>query len=162
MSMNPGMSQSQYRQPEQMQPAAESFDEEAFARAFDQAASAETRDLEISQAQDEPILLNESAEAFMHSNEAHSQERLGADLIHDPDGNVDQDAPSQADPDALSRTAADLLERVKDNTSDKFQNSQFLQLMRHIRDKEVVVEGDKIVDAQGRDIQPAQSLAVAP
>ncbi|KAI9739000.1 MAG: hypothetical protein M1818_005314 [Claussenomyces sp. TS43310] len=137
---------------------AEVFDDEAFARAFDQAAEARSS-AEQSTRQDQDVLPDESAALFLRSDHLQEQEKLGADLIHDPDGAAtDQHQDSQQDPDALARTAADLLDRVKDNQTDKFRNSQFLQLMRHIRDKEVTVEGDKMVDAQGRDIQSMQAV----
>lgn len=54
-----------------------------------------------------------------------------------------------ADDDALAATAGELLERVVDNQSDKFQNSQFLGLMRKLRDREVKVDGDKMVETVG-------------
>lgn len=50
------------------------------------------------------------------------------------------------DDDEMAETAGRLLERVADNTSEKFQNSQFLELMRRLRDREVRVEGDKVVE----------------
>jgi len=46
----------------------------------------------------------------------------------------------------MAATAGKLLNSVADNTSEKFQNSQFLELMRRLRDHEVRVEEDKIVD----------------
>ncbi|QIX01856.1 hypothetical protein AMS68_007373 [Peltaster fructicola] len=52
----------------------------------------------------------------------------------------------RADDDALAWTAGELLDRVKDNQSDKFQNSTFLELMRKLKDREVKVEGDKMVE----------------
>jgi hypothetical protein len=43
---------------------------------------------------------------------------------------------------------------VSGNTSDKFANSEFLQLMRQFRDREVIVNGDDIVDtAAGEDLK---------
>jgi hypothetical protein len=51
-----------------------------------------------------------------------------------------------ADADEMAATAGRLLERVADNTSAKFQNSQFLALMRRLRDREVEVKGDGLVD----------------
>jgi hypothetical protein len=60
---------------------------------------------------------------------------------HDQDQNN-----THHDNDEMADTAAQLLERVADNTSTKFQNSQFLELMRKLRDREVRVEGDKMVD----------------
>ncbi|KAK7005741.1 hypothetical protein R3P38DRAFT_2556191 [Favolaschia claudopus] len=49
--------------------------------------------------------------------------------------------------DELARTAALLLETVGDaqTTNLKFQNSEFLGLMRGLRDREVVVEGNEVV-----------------
>lgn len=62
--------------------------------------------------------------------------------------------------DALARTAGALLETVNTNqqgrtqdeatrTNDKFANSTFLDLMRKLRDGEVAVEGDKVVEQIG-------------
>ncbi|KAL1599570.1 hypothetical protein SLS60_007373 [Paraconiothyrium brasiliense] len=59
------------------------------------------------------------------------------------------------DEDEMAQTAGRLLERVSDNTSEKFQNSQFLELMRRLRDREVRVEGDKMVE-----VSTAQSTSV--
>lgn len=54
------------------------------------------------------------------------------------------------DADELARTAGNLLDKVKGDTSKKFQESNFLSLMRQLRDREVVVEGDKIIDVSNR------------
>ena len=54
------------------------------------------------------------------------------------------------DEDEMADTAGRLLERVADNTSSKFQNSQFLELMRKLRDREVKVEGDKMVEVSAQ------------
>jgi peroxin-5 len=54
---------------------------------------------------------------------------------------------SQREQDELARTAMLLVESVKGETNPKFQNSQFLGLMRQLRDGEVVVEGDKMVES---------------
>ncbi|KAF2223000.1 hypothetical protein BDZ85DRAFT_262787 [Elsinoe ampelina] len=58
-----------------------------------------------------------------------------------------QEDPMQHDEnDDLARTAGELLDKVRDNQSTKFQNSTFLDLMRKLRDREVRVEGDKMVE----------------
>lgn len=57
-----------------------------------------------------------------------------------------EEQPRVNDDDEMAETAGRLLERVADNTSEKFQNSQFLELMRRLRDREVRVEEDKIVE----------------
>ena len=54
------------------------------------------------------------------------------------------------DGDELARTAAVLLESVKDETNPKFQNSQFLGLMKQLRDGQMVVEGNQMVESDGR------------
>jgi len=146
-----GMASSQLKQ-EPQQPA-EAFDDAAFARAFEDAAKAEMAKEAESQSQAQAfsqasqVQLNESAERFMAAPEVQSpipgQARIGADLIHNPS---DSPEPQPEDPDALARTAGQLLESVRGNTSQKFQNSEFLQLMRQFRDREVQVEGDKIVE----------------
>jgi hypothetical protein len=143
---------------------AEEFDEEAFARAFDQAAQSELAMEQAAQQQnlgvDQDVLVNESAERLMGSDQLAEPQRLGADLIHDPrEGEREQQ--QQDDPDALARTAGQLLDSVKDNQSDKFQKSQFLELMRQLRDREVTVEGDKIVGVQSEDSKGKDALEVA-
>lgn len=50
------------------------------------------------------------------------------------------------DHDALAKTAHELLEKIEHNKTAKFKNSQFLGLMRKLRDREVHVEGDKMVE----------------
>ena len=52
--------------------------------------------------------------------------------------------PQEAD--ELARTAGLLIESVRDEGNPKFQNSQFMGLMKQLRDGEVVVEGDKMVE----------------
>jgi hypothetical protein len=54
---------------------------------------------------------------------------------------------SQQDDDDLAATAKELLEKVDNNQTAKFQNSQFLTLMRKLRDREVKVRGDQMVEA---------------
>lgn len=69
--------------------------------------------------------------------------------------------PSRHDDDEMAETAGRLLERVADNTSEKFQNSQFLSLMRRLRDREVRVEGDKMVDIP-QDAQNTTPSSIPP
>lgn len=142
----------------------ETFDDEAFRRAFEEASRSEMdtgQDSEQAQsiqlAHDlvktgQDIMLKESAERFMsgtsEENQIKQEPRIGADLIHDP-STQEQNQHEQQDPDALARTAAQLLDSVKNNQSEKFKNSQFLELMRQLRDREVTVEGDAIVGMNG-------------
>jgi len=143
------MSKGQQKQP------VETFDEEAFARAFEAAAQSEMESKQGSRQEEnvemgQDIMINESAERLMASSEGLlDQERIGADTIHDPLSQDPKTQQEQNNPDALARTAGQLLDSVRHDQSDKFQNSQFLQLMRQFRDKEATVEGDKIVGVSG-------------
>ncbi|CAO2650534.1 Nn.00g018260.m01.CDS01 [Neocucurbitaria sp. VM-36] len=69
-----------------------------------------------------------------------------------------EEQPQMNDDDEMAATAGRLLERVADNTSEKFQNSQFLELMRRLRDREVRVQEDKIVEVN--DAVPEQTSQV--
>jgi hypothetical protein len=145
----------------------ESFDEEAFARAFEEAAQAEeTHDEPISTSEESRLArmheMSQEMNVFFESEEDSrielaqdinldqssipDQAKIGADLIHDP---RDTSTPGHGDPDALARTAGHLLEGVKNNTSDKFANSEFLRLMRQLRDREVMVDGNERVARDG-------------
>lgn len=48
--------------------------------------------------------------------------------------------------DDLARTAGQLLDTLSHNQTEKFQQSNFLALMRKLRDHEVKVEGGKMVE----------------
>ncbi len=129
------------------QQSAEAFDEEAFARAFEEAAKEEqledgvksgheydagqvenagfsTSAMELGQ----DIMLDETGDPLI-SSQIPEQARLGSDLIHDP-MSEHQEQTEEEDHDALSRTAGQLLASVQSNQSNKFQNSEFLELMR--------------------------------
>ena len=71
--------------------------------------------------------------------------RIGSDLIEErkPPENEHQE---KADADELARTAGDLLNALKHDQSDKFQQSQFLSFMRRIRDREVEIKGEDFVE----------------
>lgn len=57
-----------------------------------------------------------------------------------------QQTPLNNDDEELARTAGQLVESVSHDTSQKFVQSRFLALMRQLRDHEVRVDGDKIVE----------------
>lgn len=79
--------------------------------------------------------------------------RIGADAIL---AKSESEALNpQVEADELSRTAGHLLDTLKDEKNAKFQQSSFLTLMRQLRDREVKVDGDKMVpvsdfNSQGR------------
>jgi hypothetical protein len=66
-------------------------------------------------------------------------------ILTEPTNQVEQLSPD-AEADELSRTAGQLLTNLQHEHNEKFANSSFLALMRQLRDKEVRVEGDKVVD----------------
>lgn len=113
------------------------FDESAFEAAFEQARA----DMELQSADTLEL------EQHLHdSNQAetleptHDEVRIGSDTITQSDK---QDLQSQIrDADALAQTAGQLLDSVRHEQSEKFQQSNFLALMRRIRDREVEVSGD--------------------
>lgn len=83
----------------------------------------------------------ESHELLMETNETV---KIGSDAIHyreQAERTADQD---RQDADELARTAGQLLNSVRHDTSEKFQNSQFLELMRRIRDREVAVQDNDL------------------
>lgn len=51
---------------------------------------------------------------------------------------------------ALAKTATMLLDSVDIESNPKFKNSQFMHLMRRLRDNEVQVEGNKMVETKGK------------
>lgn len=57
--------------------------------------------------------------------------------------------PASQNADELARTAGLLLDTVKGEHNPKFKNSAFLGLMRQLRDHEVVVEGNQMVQNPG-------------
>ena len=55
----------------------------------------------------------------------------------------------QFEGDELARTAGMLVENLKHETNPKFQNSQFMSLMKQLRDGEVIVNGNQVVVNDG-------------
>lgn len=169
-----GIAGPQVAQQAQSQP--EVFDEEAFARAFEEAEQAElnalqaepetqteveidvtTEQTEQTTALDDNVLLPESAERLMEAESSNlKQAPMGADFILPQS----QKERNQHNHDDLARTAGQLLTNVRGDTSEKFQQSKFLDLMRMFRDKEVVVDGDQIVDKIPADLEGDAERAV--
>lgn len=71
----------------------------------------------------------------------NSEVRIGSDNIPQTDNQTFQNSTHEAD--ALAQTAGELLDSVRHEQNDKFQQSTFLALMRRIRDREVEVKGDE-------------------
>jgi len=98
-----------------------------------------------------------TAEEHEYSDDPHQFLRMDDPMrepIHDIPREEQQETtastPKSID-EELARTAGSLLESVSHDTSEKFQSSVFLQLMRRLRDKEVTVEGEKFVEVSEDD-----------
>ncbi|CAI7641780.1 unnamed protein product [Penicillium glandicola] len=116
------------------------FDESAFEAAFDQArADMELQGVDVAQ-QDTHKNLEETNKVDVSEPVTHEQIRLGSDLI--PQNDKQDPQTRSQDADDLARTAGQLLDSVRNEQSQKFQQSNFLALMRRIRDREVEVQGD--------------------
>lgn len=125
-------------------------DDAALVRAFD-AVSEELKQSEgklqddVTLEQDN-VLLNDIIENPMLISGAQGallDERIGSDTINNETA---QEKQGKNEGDELARTAGELLDNVKHDQSQKFRQSNFLSLMRQLRDREVQVEGDKIVN----------------
>ncbi|KAK4964231.1 hypothetical protein LTR66_007909 [Elasticomyces elasticus] len=69
-----------------------------------------------------------------------------------------REASARSDEDDLAATAGQLLEKVADNKTQKFQDSIFFGLMRKLRDREVTVQGDKMVETGVASSVPQTSI----
>lgn len=132
--------------PPYQQVSEEILDEDDFSRAFDLAAELEKETVQgklqdsIGKNQGLPTgetLSNQSSP--LEDNVRLTQVPLGADTIEN------EDITREDDQDSLSQTASRLLSSVDNDQSKKFQNSQFLELMRRFRDKEATIQGDQII-----------------
>ena len=118
-------------------------DDAAFEQAFEAARS---EMLSESQVRDQADWNPAAASQLPDQYSWLSDQRIGSDRILDEAKKNQQEQNEHDDADELARTAGRLLENVSSDQSTKFQNSNFLSLMRQLRDREVRVEGDKIVD----------------
>ncbi|CAD6566230.1 MAG: hypothetical protein ASARMPRED_008617 [Alectoria sarmentosa] len=134
----------QQKQPERR--AEDVYDEAAFERAFDAARE------EMQQSEESAHRKDTQADAGLHDAKDQDSQgwldhnRIGSDVILDEAQKREEEGKEADDGEELARTAGQLLENVKGDQSQKFQESNFLSLMRQLRDKEVRVEGDKLVD----------------
>ena len=95
----------------------------------------------------EPISTHEQDDLRMPQQGQDTAERFRYETITDESSMEERsDLQDNTETDELARTAGQLLDNLKHEQSEKFQQSNFLALMRQLRDKEVRVEGDKIID----------------
>lgn len=87
-----------------------------------------------------------------HLNMSHDWDRMddtrmmSDEPILEEEIKQEQPQPAATDDD-LADAAGELLDRVADNESQKFKDSSFLALMRQLRDREVRVEGNQMVNS---------------
>jgi hypothetical protein len=142
----------------------EQFDEAAFERAFDMAKEHMMGDEISANVMENDLLADQHEQVAQMSQESHQlnhddvlesqhdlQQPLDINNHYLPEEPIVQEQKesqqsTRDDDDALAATAQELLEKVEHNQTDKFRNSQFLGLMRKLRDREVKVEGDKMVE----------------
>ena len=130
------------------------YDEAAFERAFDAASE------HMQQSEESAHRKDDQLDTGLHDTKAQESQgwldhsRIGADRILDEAQKSDEESNEADDAEELARTAGQLLENVKDDQSQKFQESNFLSLMRQLRDKGVRVEGDKLVDVSTPSVTP--------
>ncbi|RPA82202.1 hypothetical protein BJ508DRAFT_93082 [Ascobolus immersus RN42] len=126
----------------------------AFDAAFDAVLEAESGQLSAESQHDaldvlETELQREAAEPLTTLVEP----LMAEPIVEQQPVQAEEEQPPADDNDALSKTAAELLDSVSNDTSEKFQNSKFLELMRRLRDREVRVEGDKVVEVLSKPEQ---------
>ena len=134
----------QQKQPEME--AEDVYDEAAFEKAFDVAREEMQRLEESAHRKEakEDVGLYDPKDQDDQGRLDNS--RIGSDKIFDEAQTMGEEGNGADDAEELARTAGQLLENVKGDQSQKFQESNFLSLMRQLRDREVRVEGDKLVD----------------
>lgn len=96
------------------------------------------------------IIFSSSASRWDEAFLSHEAASSVAETVANNAVNEEQ-APARRveDSDELSRAAGALIEAVRTEENPKFANSAFLGLMKQLRDKEVVIEGDQMVPNDG-------------
>ncbi|KAL8727927.1 MAG: hypothetical protein Q9181_005528 [Wetmoreana brouardii] len=122
------------------------YDEEAFQKAFE-AADSELQGHEASTQQMDVVERPQLPESS-NMPEDRIDYRIGSDRIFEESQQRQESQSKEQEADELARTAGQLLENVKHEQSAKFQESNFLSLMRQLRDKDVRIEGDNFVDVE--------------
>ncbi len=126
------------------------IDDAAFESAFD-AAHSRIQQLDDHMQQKEVeaatgVEMEEQLGQISHATPMTEIPRIGSDRIIQQDSSEMLKGEGGNDADELARTAGQLLDNLKHDQSRKFQESSFLSLMRQLRDREVRVEGDLLVE----------------
>jgi len=91
-------------------------------------------------------------QAFAEAESAtHAPEPIPQEVAEEPKLSPEEEA------DRLAQTAGELFDRLQyeRETDEKFRNSKFMALMQKLRDREVVVSGNEMVES--RDAQHKKS-----
>lgn len=121
----------------------QAFDAYAHSQAHQGASESVTRYTELGQ---DVVVDEDKAASFQDVEPLEGQHGVTMEEQHHPQNKL-QNQKIQPDDD-LAQTAEEVLLTVSDNNSQKFQDSTFLALMRRLRDREVRVAGDKMVDVE--------------
>lgn len=151
------------------------FDDKAFEQAFEAHAKQEALDRSVdaevldrqanenlaksreglgASSQAESVIRDATTlESKLHTSILESKEQIIQEIpaMQDQEEQALEPENRVADDEELAATAGELLDRVSDNTSQKFRESSFLALMSKLRDREVRVEGDRFVDVNVSD-----------
>ena len=89
------------------------------------------------------MTITDLASQWEEAFQSHEVSRI---VSADPEAvTEDRQTFGSEDSDELARAAGSLIEAVRHEQNPKFQNSAFLGLMKQLRDREVVVEGNQMV-----------------
>ncbi|KAL2136447.1 hypothetical protein VTI74DRAFT_3680 [Chaetomium olivicolor] len=156
---NPGMNTvTQQPQTDVAHDPAAAIDVEAFNKAFGEYDDANF-ETELADWSEKQKLANSEfleaqdkwmAEHGPHTETAAQVKPPTAEEMEVIDANMEklaQEQDKKRSDDELARAAVDIVNSVAHDTSEKFKNSRFFELMRRIGNREVVVEGDGFVNA---------------
>ncbi|KAJ4514877.1 hypothetical protein HRR83_003204 [Exophiala dermatitidis] len=113
---------------------------------------AHAQEMDQQQQTQQPASIDQLESQQLQQPESEQPIKIGSDAIQYRDQKADsQKSPEEdrRDADELARTAGLLLNSVQHDTSSKFQNSQFLDLMRRIRDREIEVQNNDLQTVGG-------------
>lgn len=122
----------------------EQYDDAAFDRAFAQATDEVAAEQAHMEVDEQRLEADEPMETLISADDRYTSID-NWDMATTEEAEAEQHTQQEED-DALAATADELLQKVENNQTDKFRNSQFLGLMRKLRDRQVKVDGDKMVE----------------
>lgn len=143
--LSPGAQQAPTRQPYE-----DLLDSEALDRAFDAVhaeldQSEEQLRAEMAEYGQITSFSNERSIRQSRLNGKLLTKPIGSDRISKTNSQEKQGRSEKDENDELARSAGELLDKVAHYKDQKFRDSNFLSLMRQLRDREVQVKGDMIV-----------------